>query len=123
MVLTVGDGKDIRFEDPDRDMEQLRVGLDFLPVDLVVARVHHQIDAGKRDLAVTFQLLHAFRHQHGILSSGNADRDPVALADQPVLVDSVDERMPDGFPVFGDDAALSLLIRLKMTFHAVSLLS
>ena len=73
--------KNVGFKDLDRDMEPPRVFLDDLAVGRTVARVHHDKAQLKREFIVQLQFLKKLRHQHGVLTAGDADRDAVARLD------------------------------------------
>ena len=64
------------------------------------------------------QFLHEFGHEHGVLAAGDAHGDAVALLNQVVVLDGVDEGAPQLFAVLFDDAALGFLVRFKNTFFA-----
>ena len=69
--------EDIRMKNRDRDAQGLGVGFDKQPVQLIVSRIHDQENQLEGEFPVPLQLLKELRHQHGVLSSGNADGDPV----------------------------------------------
>ena len=75
----------------DRDSEKLGVVFDHRTVGLIISRIHHKKYQFKRKLVMTFQLLEQFGHQHGILTTGNTDRDLVSRLHQFIVVDSSGE--------------------------------
>ena len=120
LFRAVGHAKHIALKNGDGDAQQLGIVQELLPVFGVIARIHHQKAQLEGDLAVGPQLLHELGQQHGILSAGDADGDPVAGLDQPILLDSENEGVPELLPVFFDDAALDALTGVQFPFHSVA---
>ena len=83
--------EDIRFEDRERDAEKIRVPLDDLAVRLVVARVHAEEHELERDLIMALQLLEELRHEHRVLTAGDAHRNAVARLDELIIADGLHE--------------------------------
>ena len=83
--------EDIRFEDRERDAEEIRVPLDDLAVRLVVARVHAEEHELERDLIMALQLLEELRHEHRVLAAGDAHRNAVARLDELIIADGLHE--------------------------------
>ena len=83
--------EDVRFEDRERDAEEIRVSLDDLTVRLIIARVHAQEHELERDLIVALQLLKELRHEHRVLTTGDADRDAVTRLDELIIADGLHE--------------------------------
>ena len=118
LFAAVGDLKHVRLKNGDGNVQKPGVALDLLAVDLVVAGVHHQKFQLKGEITVPLQFLHEFGHEHGVLAAGDAHGDAVALLNQVVVLDGVDEGAPQLFAVLFDDAALGFLVRFKNTFFA-----
>ena len=57
-------------------------------------------------------------HEHGVLAAGDAHGDAVALLNQVVVLDGINEWAPQLFAVLFNDAALGFLVRFKNTFFA-----
>ena len=83
--------EDICFEDRERDAKEIRVPFDNLTVCLVIARVHAQEHELERDLIVALQLLEELRHEHRILTAGDADRNAVTRLDELIIADGLHE--------------------------------
>ena len=83
--------EDVRFEDCERDAEEIRVPLDDLAVRLVVARVHAEEHELERDLIMALQLLEELRHEHRVLAAGDAHRDAVTRLDELIIADGLHE--------------------------------
>ena len=97
VFLVICDIKNIRFKYRKRNLKQSRVALNFLTVDRVVTRIHAKEDDIKGYAGMFMQLLHEFRHQHAVLSAGDADGDFVSRLDELVLDDGCHERSPEFF--------------------------
>ena len=117
LFRAVGHAKHIALKNGDGDAQQLGIVQELLPVFGVIARIHHQKAQLEGDLAVGPQLLHELCQQHGILSPGDADGDPVAALNEAVLLDGKNEGIPKLLPVFFDDAALNALAGVQLPFH------
>ena len=83
--------EDVRFEDRERDAEEIRVSLDDLAVCLIVARVHAQEHELERDLVMALQFLEELRHEHRVLAAGDADRDAITRLDELIIADGLHE--------------------------------
>ena len=101
--------ENIALEDGQRNIQKLCIILDNLPIVLIVTWIHHQKYKLKREFSMSLQLLHELRHEHGILSAGDADCDLVPLLDQIIFLDRTRKTSPDGFPEFFNQASLNLL--------------
>ena len=97
VLLVICDIKNIRLKYRKRNLKQSCVALNFLTVDRVVTRIHAEEDEIKGYAGMFMQLLHEFRHQHAVLSAGDADGDFVSRLDELVLDDGCHERSPEFF--------------------------
>ena len=105
------DCKDIGFEDPDRNSEDLCILLDLLPVGFTVAGIHDQEFSLKGDLGMLGKDLKHLGHAETVLAAGDTYGDAVIWLDQLIAVDGSEKWCPEVCLVGLDDAALYL-------FHA-----
>ncbi len=119
-LLLVRNVENVRLENGDRNVEKLRVRFDLLPVDRVVAGIHHEIHEVERDFAVPLQHLHELRHQHGVLAAGDADCYLVPRFDELIPLHRRDKGIPDLLPEFFGNAPLNELIGFEFSFHRAS---
>lgn len=82
----------VRLEYVYRDVQRPRVVLDYLAVLGVVSGIHDEIFDLEIYFAVSFKLLKELRHEHRVLAAGYAYRDPVALVDEFIYLESLRER-------------------------------
>ena len=111
------DLEDIRRKDRDRNLQQPRILLDFLPVFIAVARVHHEVHEFKGHLALFLQHPHQHRQQKGILSARHAHGDSVAGLDQLVLLQGGDEGPPEALAELFIDALFDRLVFPQLSCH------
>ena len=97
VLLAICNIKNICFKYSQRNLKQLRVAFDLRAVDRIVTRIHAEEDEIKGYAGMFMQLLHEFRHQHAVLSAGDADGDFVSRLDELVLDDGCHERSPEFF--------------------------
>ncbi len=83
--------EDVRREERQRHMEELRILLDDAAVHLVVAGIHAEKDELERELVVALELLEELRHEHRVLAARDADGDLVAGAHEVEFADGFDE--------------------------------
>ena len=101
--------EDLALEEVDGDFHKGGIAEDQFPVGGAVAGIHNQKLQVEGDLAMAVQLLHTLGQEHGILTPGDTDGDPVPLLDEGIVLDPADEAVPNGFAVLGDKAAFDLL--------------
>ncbi len=89
--------KNVGFKDLDRDMEPPRVFLDHLAVGRAVAGSITTKRSSNGEFYCAASIPEKLRHQHGVLTAGDADRDAVARLHQLILPDSLGEITPDLF--------------------------
>ena len=82
----------VRLEYVYRDVQRSRVVLDYLAVLGIIAGIHDEILNVEINIAVSFKLLKELRHEHRVLAAGYAYRDPVALVDEFIYLESLRER-------------------------------
>ena len=83
--------KYIRFKYRNRDIQTFCIFFYNLPVRLTVTGIHNQKLNFKFKFVMQLQFLKTFRHQHRILTTGNADRDLISRLHQLICVDRLGE--------------------------------
>ena len=73
------DVKNLRVEHFDGDTQKPCIVQHRLGIQLVIARIHHQVNHLKILPAMGLQLLKELCHEHGILAAGNADRNFISI--------------------------------------------
>ena len=108
--------EDAHLKDPDRDADEGGIVDNALAIALVVAGIHDDVFDLEGELAVALETLDAFRHHHGVLAAGDTDSDLVALRDEVILLDALEELMPDRACKLADNA---FFVRIR-DFHDAS---
>ena len=120
LVGGIGHGENIGLKDGDGDIQEAGVALNLLPIDLVIARVHHQIDQLKGYVTVLVKLLHELRQEYGVLAPRDAHGNPVPRLNELVALHRVGEGLPQFLPVLLDDAPLHQLALCQFPAHDVN---
>ena len=113
----VGGGENFRREHREGELQRLRVFEDARAVLFVVAGVHRKEDELEVLLAVSFEQFHELGEQHAVLPARDAHGDLIALLDERIAFDRLDEGVEEGFSEFFDDAALDLLAAGERSCH------
>ena len=111
--------KDLCFEDRDRNAEGVCILLDDQAVFAVVAGIHDKEHKIERKFVVTLQFLKKLRHQHGILSTGDAHGDFVIRLDKLILTDGFCKTGKQNPAEFAPDTVLDLLLAGKTISFAI----
>ena len=106
--------ENVRREEGQRHMEELRVLLDDAAVHLVVAGVHAEEDELKRELVVALEVLEELRHEHRVLAARDADGNLVAGLHELELADGLDEFAVDLVLVLLAQGVLNALEALRI---------
>ena len=85
-------------KDGDRNSQHGCVILDHKTIQLVVARVHHQVHKFKRKLILPVQFLKELRHKHGVLAARDTDSDLISRLYQFILLDRLCEAAEQPLP-------------------------
>ena len=111
--------KYIRLKNSYRNIKHSCVILYFLPVSLVISRVHHKINHFKRKLVMPFQLLKQFSHKHRVLTARNAHGDFVARLNHIIFVNSCGKSAPYCLMEFFIYTAFNILCSLIFVHSTV----
>ena len=87
--------EDLCFKDFERHTEHFGIAFDERPVEFIVAGVHAEEYEFKVEFVMALELLKELRHEHGVLTAGNADGDLVAGLHQFVFHDALGKRNPE----------------------------
>ena len=109
--------EDVALEQRQGDAQPSGVLFQHTAVGRVVARVHSQERQLEGTVRVLLELLHQLGQDEGVLPAGDADGDMVPRGDQLIALHSGDERIPQGFAVSLNEAALRSLPGSKLTGH------